>query len=44
MGNEKELQALMDNLSSALVQANTVFLERGYYSIEVTDSSNKLIK
>ncbi|KAJ7051524.1 hypothetical protein C8F01DRAFT_1174843 [Mycena amicta] len=42
--NEKDLQSLMGNLLSALVQANTVFLEREYYSMPVTDSTEKLIK
>ncbi|KAJ7063996.1 hypothetical protein C8F01DRAFT_1081384 [Mycena amicta] len=44
MNNEKDLQSLMDNLSSALVQANTVFLERGYYSLQINESSERLIK
>jgi len=44
MDNEKSLQALMDNLSSSLVHTNTILLEREYYSIQVTDSSEKLIK
>ncbi|KAJ7051527.1 hypothetical protein C8F01DRAFT_1339634, partial [Mycena amicta] len=44
MDTEKGLQTLMDNMILSLVQANTVFLEREYYSIQVTDSSEKLMK